>query len=209
MPRESHGHGSPNLAKCGCGCDSGVSLLDNSPQINREYPSTVGRAKAIRLGNAPPTERWRAHGSEVAFGDALHHYARWPRPDTIVSDGAYGVLGFEGDTSDHLGVPAWYEPHAREWVRYAKPGMTLWFWNSEIGWAAAHPTLERHGFRYVNANIWNKGVAGNVNTSRLVANTRRAPGQSISWSRRSEHHTQCSPAAEEARCASTRPRATA
>ena len=32
------------------------------------------------------------------------------------------------------------------------------------------PALERHGFRYVNANIWNKGVghiAGNVNTTKI------------------------------------------
>ena len=46
----------------------------------------------------------------------------------------------------------------------------LWFWNSEIGWAAAHPVLERHGFRYVNANVWNKGlahIAGNVNTAKI------------------------------------------
>ena len=45
-----------------------------------------------------------------------------------------------------------------------------WFWNSEIGWAAAHPVLEKYGWRYVNANIWNKGkghIAGNVNTSRI------------------------------------------
>jgi hypothetical protein len=39
----------------------------------------------------------------------------------------------------------------------------------EIGWAAAHPVLEHHGFRYVNANIWDKGIAhiaGNVSPSK-------------------------------------------
>lgn len=88
----------------------------------------------------------------------------------IVSDGGYGVLGFEGDTSDHLGLPEWYEPHIAAWSRYATPATTLWFWNSEIGWAAVHPTLEAYGWRYVNANIWNKGkghIAGNVNTKRI------------------------------------------
>jgi site-specific DNA-methyltransferase (adenine-specific) len=133
-------------------------------------PSTVGRAKPIRLASAPRIDRWAAHGVEVCFGNSLERYKDWPSPDVIVSDGAYGVLGFEGDTSDHLGIPEWYEPHVAAWARRAKPGTTLWFWNSEIGWAAAHPVLERYGFRYVNANIWNKGVAhiaGNVNTTKI------------------------------------------
>jgi site-specific DNA-methyltransferase (adenine-specific) len=88
----------------------------------------------------------------------------------IVSDGAYGVLGFEGDTSDHLNLPSWYEPHIRAWSKAALPSTTLWFWNSEIGWAAVHPVLERHGWRYVGANIWDKGkghIAGNINTTRI------------------------------------------
>lgn len=102
--------------------------------------------------------------------DALACYDGWPGPTTIVSDGAYGVLGFEGDTSDHLDVPAWYEPHVRAWSKAATAQTTLWFWNSEIGWAAAHPVLEKHGFRYVNSNTWNKGmghIAGNVNTQKI------------------------------------------
>jgi site-specific DNA-methyltransferase (adenine-specific) len=88
----------------------------------------------------------------------------------IVSDGAYGVLGFEGDTSDHMDLPHWYEPHVEAWSRFASPQTTLWFWNSEIGWAAVHPILEKHGWRYMNANIWNKGkahIAGNVNTAKI------------------------------------------
>jgi site-specific DNA-methyltransferase (adenine-specific) len=132
--------------------------------------STVGRAKAVVRSTMPRYLRWTGGGAEVWFGDSLDRYAQWEAPDVIVSDGAYGVLGFEGDTSDHLGIPEWYEPHARAWAARAKLGTTLWFWNSEIGWAAAHPVLERHGFRYVNANVWNKGVAhiaGNVNTGRI------------------------------------------
>ena len=60
----------------------------------------------------------------------------------IVSDGGYGILGFEGDTSDHLGLPQWYEPHIKAWSEAATPETTLWFWNSEIGWASVHPILE-------------------------------------------------------------------
>jgi site-specific DNA-methyltransferase (adenine-specific) len=50
------------------------------------------------------------------------------------------------------------------------PSTTLWFWNSEIGWAVVHPVLERHGWRYVELNVWDKGkahVAGNVNTASI------------------------------------------
>jgi site-specific DNA-methyltransferase (adenine-specific) len=130
----------------------------------------VGRGRAVTRSAPPAQDRYDDARVSVALGDSLGHYARWPSPTVIVSDGAYGVLGFEGDTSDHLDLPAWYEPHIAAWARAAQPRTTLWFWNSEIGWAAAHPVLERHGFRYVNANVWNKGVAhiaGNVNTGTI------------------------------------------
>lgn len=143
---------------------------DEPRKARRKPTSTVGRGKAIVLPSPPEVDRWAGNGVEVFFADSLDRYEGWPAPDVIISDGAYGVLGFEGDTSDHLGVPEWYEPHVKVWAERAKLGTTLWFWNSEIGWAAAHPVLERHGFRYVNANIWNKGVAhiaGNVNTAKI------------------------------------------
>ncbi len=108
--------------------------------------------------------------TSVALGNALDFYCSWLPPTVIVSDGGYGVLGFEGDTSDHVGLPEWYEPHIAAWSKAAMASTTLWFWNSEIGWASVHPVLERYGWRYVNANIWDKGkahVAGNVNTSKI------------------------------------------
>lgn len=132
--------------------------------------AAVGRGKAVRLAAPPASARWDDAWVSVRHADALACYADWPAPDTIVSDGAYGVLGFEGDTIDHLDVPAWYAPHVAAWAAAATPRTTLWFWNSEIGWAAAHPVLEAHGFRYVNGNVWNKGkshIAGNVNTQRI------------------------------------------
>jgi site-specific DNA-methyltransferase (adenine-specific) len=132
--------------------------------------STVGRGKSVVLDGGPETSHFTDDLGALHFSDALACYAGWPAPVTIVSDGAYGVLGFEGDTVDHLDVPRWYEPHVEAWARAATPRTTLWFWNSEIGWAAAHPVLERHGFRYVGCNVWNKGVghiAGNVNTGTI------------------------------------------
>ncbi len=136
----------------------------------RERTSTVGRGKAVTRSDMPTEQCWSSDGIQVYFGDSLDHYSSWDIPTCIVSDGGYGVLGFEGDTSDHLGLPQWYEPHVEKWAEFATPQTTLWFWNSEIGWAAVHPILERHGWRYVNANIWNKGkghIAGNVNTAKI------------------------------------------
>jgi DNA modification methylase len=138
--------------------------------VKRESTSTVGRGKAISIDGAPSRSVWEDEGVNLVFGDSLQKYSAWERPTCIISDGGYGVLGFEGDTSDHLGLPEWYEPHIAEWSRHAKASTTLWFWNSEIGWAAVHPILERHGWRYINANVWDKGkghIAGNVNTTRI------------------------------------------
>lgn len=109
----------------------------------------------------------RAH---LFQGNSLSHYAAWPTPTVIISDGGYGILGFEGDTSDHFDLPQWYEPHIAAWSKAIPNTATLWFWNSEIGWAAVHPILERYGWRYVNCNIWDKGkghIAGNINTQKI------------------------------------------
>lgn len=132
--------------------------------------STVGRGRAVKTEILPEKSTYADEFISVSMGDSLQFYDSWPSPTVIVSDGAYGVLGFEGDTSDHLDLPQWYEPHIEAWSRKATPVTTLWFWNSEIGWAAVHPVLEKHGWRYINANIWNKGkghIAGNVNTGRI------------------------------------------
>lgn len=132
--------------------------------------STVGRGKSVTLSSKPDETRWIDEDVTLCLGDSLEHYESWSPPHVIVSDGAYGILGFEGDTSDHLGIADWYEPHIKMWSERSTAQTTLWFWNSEIGWAAAHPVLERYGWRYVNANTWNKGkahIAGNVNTAKI------------------------------------------
>lgn len=138
--------------------------------IKHTPTSTVGRARSVKTIDSVDITAWQDEFISVQLGDSLGLYEQWKPPTVIVSDGGYGVLGFEGDTFDHLDLPAWYEPHVTAWARHAMPATTLWFWNSEIGWAAVHPILERHGWRYVNANIWNKGkghIAGNVNTAKI------------------------------------------
>ena len=99
-------------------------------------------------------------------GDALDAYPEWPAPAVIVSDGAYGVGGFPGDPRTAEELADWYEPHIEAWSKHAVPASTLWFWNTELGWATVHPLLVRHGWDYVQTIVWDKGiarVAGNVN----------------------------------------------
>lgn len=103
-------------------------------------------------------------------GNALDLYARWKTPVTIISDGPYGVNGFLGDLSSPQGLDRWYEPHIQEWSKKATPLTTLWFWNTEVGWATVHPMLEKYGWSYVSCCVWDKGlshVAGNTNTKTI------------------------------------------
>jgi hypothetical protein len=104
------------------------------------------------------------------FGPAEAFYEQWPTPTCIISDGPYGVNGFPGDEVKWESLAAWYEPHIKAWSRYATPETTLWFWNTEVGWAAVHPLLVANGWEYRCCNIWDKGmshVAGNANTQTL------------------------------------------
>jgi DNA methylase len=107
----------------------------------------------------PPA--WTLHD-----GDALAAYESWPAPSTVVSDGAYGVGGFPGDPRTPEGLVEWYRPHVEAWSKKATPATTLWFWNTEVGWATVHPLLVQYGWEYVQTIIWDKGIehiAGNVN----------------------------------------------
>ena len=141
---------------------------DAAPRLFASPVGTVGRRRAKQ--ETAHTNRFDSNGVSLFCGDSLNFYVQWEAPDVIVSDGAYGILGFEGDTIDHTGVPEWYRAHIEAWSAAAKPSTTLWFWNSEIGWAAAHPVLEANGWRYQNCNFWDKGlahIAGNVNTAKI------------------------------------------
>lgn len=138
---------------------------------NKSKPtSTVGRGKAVKEIIIPNSNFYSDDYVSLFLNDSLNLYDKWLSPTCIISDGAYGILGFEGDTSDHLDIVNWYRPHIEMWSKYANPNTTLWFWNSEIGWASVHSTLEKFGWKYVSANIWDKGmghIAGNVNTSTI------------------------------------------
>ena len=105
-------------------------------------------------------------GFDLFRGDARDAYPNWPAPATIISDGAYGVRGFHGDTIGSQALPHWYRPHIASWSAAAGPATTLWFWNTELGWASVHPVLAEYGWEYVQLIVWDKGlahIAGNVN----------------------------------------------
>ena len=100
------------------------------------------------------------------FGNALNAYGDWPTPCMIMSDGAYGVRGFQGDAVCADDLAEWYYPHIEAWSRAASAATSLWFWNTEIGWATVHPLLQAFGWEYVQTVVWDKGlshIAGNVN----------------------------------------------
>jgi site-specific DNA-methyltransferase (adenine-specific) len=106
----------------------------------------------------------------IHFERAEALYPRWPTPTCILSDGPYGVSGFPGDECGWASLAEWYEPHIQAWSERATPQTTLWFWNTEVGWATVHPLLVRHGWEYRCCNVWDKGmshVAGNANTQTL------------------------------------------
>lgn len=103
--------------------------------------------------------------------DALNLYDLWETPVVIVSDGPYGVSGFKGDLFSYKDLASWYEPHIALWTKKSTPQTTLWFWNTEIGWASVHPILEKYGWTYKCCNIWDKGkshIAGTTNTRTLT-----------------------------------------
>jgi site-specific DNA-methyltransferase (adenine-specific) len=106
----------------------------------------------------------------VCQGDASLFYHEWQRPTVIIADGPYGLASFLGDPPTPNDLAAWYKPHAQAWYREALPSTTLWFWNSEQGWANCHTLLEACGWEFRNCHIWDKGIAhiaGNCNTKTI------------------------------------------
>ncbi len=97
-------------------------------------------------------------------------YQDWRAPACIISDGPYGLGKFPGEPISPDRLAEWYAPHAAAWAQHALPYATLWFWNSEIGWAKAHPAFELHGWQYEETVIWDKGIAhiaGNCNSKTI------------------------------------------
>lgn len=119
---------------------------------------------------SPAADSFRRGGAAIHFAPAEGLYATWPAPVCVIVDGPYGVGGYPGDLPDARGLAEWYRPHIREWTACSSPETTLWFWNTELGWATVHPVLMEFGWEYRSCHIWDKGlghVAGNSNTATL------------------------------------------
>ncbi len=133
------------------------------PEIGQKIQTPQGAVNGCR-------DSFQLETVTVRKGDSLTFYPHWPSPIVIISDGPYGVAGFPGDDPTPSGLPDWYEPHIRAWSVFAAPLTTLWFWNTELGWAKIHPILEKYGWQYRSCHIWDKGighVAGNANSNTL------------------------------------------
>lgn len=139
-------------------------------------------ARSSALAEIQPAQP-RAERHAIRRGDSVSHcgatihyqaaeqlYARWPQPTCIVADGPYGVSGFPGDHHTAATLAEWYRPHIAAWSARATPETTLWFWNTEVGWASVHSVLDELGWEYRACHIWDKGlghVAGNANSETL------------------------------------------
>jgi len=134
----------------------------------KNYRMKMQVSNAFELSPIPDV--FKKEDVVIYHADVTSLYDRWESPVVIISDGPYGVSGFSGDLPSPDELPKWYEPHIKAWSEKSTPLTTLWFWNTEIGWAKVHPILEKYGWRYVNCHIWDKGishVAGNSNTKTL------------------------------------------
>ncbi len=143
------------------------SIAQETPPPRTKRPAGGVANGAAQSGVPRQYVRGRA---AIHFGRAEAHYHAWPTPTCVIADGPYGVDGFPGDRRTPDALAEWYEPHVKTWSEHGTPGTTLWFWNTEVGWATVHPLLQAHGWEYRCCNIWDKGlghIAGNANTRTL------------------------------------------
>lgn len=115
-------------------------------------------------------ECFQAGGAFLYRSDSMAMYEKWPEPTCIIADGPYGLGKFPGEPKNPHGLGEWYAPHVAAWSRHAATDCTLWFWNTELGWATVHPVLEQHGWQYEELCVWDKGIAhiaGNVNSKTI------------------------------------------
>lgn len=155
-----------------------TDIAQNSATIPASAPVGVPNSTTSRNNpdSNPPcdhkarTKSFKRDKSTIYFQSAESLYDTWPKPMCIVSDGPYGLSGFPGDLHTATDLANWYRPHVESWSARSTPETTLWFWNSELGWATVHPLLVEHGWEYRNCHIWDKGlghIAGNANTRTL------------------------------------------
>lgn len=115
-------------------------------------------------------KNFRFKSGTIYHSNFLDCYQSWKSPNIIISDGPYGVGGYSTDLKSVKGLAEWYEPFLKVWHEKALPNATLWFWNTEQGWATVHNKIVESGWDFVNCHTWNKGlshIAGNVNSKTI------------------------------------------
>ena len=141
--------------------------------VLKRYMASAGgnpRASRPRKGAPAPGASYSRDQVTIHFDRAENLYANWPAPVCIIADGPYGIGGFPGDPPTVETLAEWYSPHVAAWSSHATPQTTLWFWNTELGWATVHPVLVQFGWEYRCCHVWDKGmghIAGNSNTQTL------------------------------------------
>ncbi len=147
--------------------------LSSREAPNQTIREVVVESDGLSIPSSGLQERWTVYsnlGANLYHGDFLEVSEQWPSPTVIIVDGPYGVGSFPGDPVSHEELPGWYRPHIEHWSERSLPETTLWFWNTEIGWASVHPVLAEAGWEYRSCHIWDKGVghiAGNANSKTL------------------------------------------
>lgn len=140
-----------------CACEEAVQLDLFPLSVNRPaFPYSLSSTNIRHVGNA-----------RIELGDSFVLCEKWEPPTVIVSDGPYGLGSYPGDPPTPEGLSSFYEPFLKKWYDLSLPSTTLWFWNSEQGWANCHRIIENCGWEFRNCHIWDKGmshVAGNCNT---------------------------------------------
>ncbi len=150
---------------------TGLTAATAEAGARAQQLSLLGREHMLRVPRNPKYgTAFTREEVTIHFQAAEELYESWPEPTCIVVDGPYGVKGFPGDPPKPDGLARWYRPHIEGWSARATPQTTLWFWNTEVGWATVHPVFVEHGWEYRCCHIWNKGrghVAGNANSQTL------------------------------------------
>lgn len=144
-----------------------TAMLENPKVL--DFESVQNRNKIEPLASHRVVQFIR-DGATICLGDSLKMYKHWLPPTVIISDGPYGLGSYEGDPHTPENLADFYAAHLSEWSKYSKPNTTLWFWNSELGWANVHNSIQQNGWEFRNCHIWNKGIghiAGNANTKTL------------------------------------------
>lgn len=118
----------------------------------------------------PATGTYTRDDVHLCSGDSLLLCQSWPAPTVIIVDGPYGIGSFPGDPPTPDSLAEWYRPHVQVWSSKSTPQTSLWFWNTELGWATVHPVFLENGWEYRSCHVWDKGiahVAGNSNGQTL------------------------------------------